>query len=222
VGYVEALAHLDYVLDGEACEEETPAGVRDKGRGGWTLGRWMEHANAKSAKLEQAEVAALRFYTLPAFRHINEPMRDQLRTTPHPLPVTTSFVVQGLKKLRAIDASSDAARQEMVLFRGLKNVEVSDEFHTKGGTELAPMSTTSDPGVAVHYSTNSSGQSLLFRIITKNKLQRGADLEWLSAFPNESEVLFPPLTFMQPTGRSQVLDIEGQTLTVVEVEDTTV
>jgi len=45
---------------------------------------------------------------------------------------------------------------------------------------------------------------------------RGADISWLSAFPGEKEVLFPPLTYLKPTGRAEVV---GQ-CTVVEVTPT--
>jgi hypothetical protein len=41
------------------------------------------------------------------------------------------------------------------------------------------------------------------------------------SFPKESEVLFAPLTFLQPTGRSQVLKLGGITVTIVEVTPTT-
>ena len=34
-------------------------------------------------------------------------------------------------------------------------------------------------------------------------MHRGAPLQWLSAFPAEAELLFPPLTFLKPTGRTQ-------------------
>ena len=70
------------------------------------------------------------------------------------------------------------------------------------GTELAPMSTTSSLRTAVDYSM--SKRSLIFCIRTKNKLERGVNLEWISAFSRESETLFPPLTYLQPTGRTQV------------------
>ena len=43
-----------------------------------------------------------------------------------------------------------------------------------------------------------------------------ADISWLSAFPGEKEVLFPPLTYLKPTGRAEVV---GQ-CTVVEVTPT--
>eukprot|EP00961_Rhodomonas_salina_P207719 2803540-Rhodomonas_salina.1 len=138
----------------------------------------------------------------------------------HPLPVTTELLVRGLKKLRKIDAGAAAATQTAVLFRGMKNVRVTDAFEERGGTELAPMSTSSDIGVAAHYA-RCRGRSLLFRIVTRNKLQRGAELQWLSGFPGEAEVLFAPLTYMQPTGRSQTISVAGCTFAVVEVETTT-
>ena len=43
---------------------------------------------------------------------------------------------------------------------------------------------------------------------------------YISLFPNESEVLFPPLTYMQPTGKTQVVDIDGFHFTIVEVRTT--
>ncbi len=80
------------------------------------------------------------------------------------------------------------------------------------------MSTTTDIETAVSYSI--SKESLIFKIVTKNKLQRGADLEWLSAFPTEKEILFPPLTYLQPTGRTQVIELNNCRVTVVEVSPT--
>ena len=73
------------------------------------------------------EVAALRLYTLPFFRYINKPLRDQLRdqeTKPHSLPVTASLIVSGLKKLRVVGAESDAAVQSRVFWRGMRNLQV--------------------------------------------------------------------------------------------------
>ena len=84
--------------------------------------------------------------------------------------------------------------------------------------QLAPMSTTTDIATAVSYSL--SNESLIFKIVTRNKLQRGADLQWLSAFPNEAEVLYPPLTYLQPTGRTQVITLNACHFTVVEVTPT--
>jgi hypothetical protein len=89
------------------------------------------------------------------------------------------------------------------------------------------MSTTTDIATAVAYCI--SKESLIFKIITDSSLQRGAELEWLSAFPAEKEILFPPLTYLQPTGKTQVIEIKGSdvpgldteascSLTIVEVK----
>ena len=59
---------------------------------------------------------------------------------------------------------------------------------------------------------------LLFKIKTKSFMQRGADLQYLSAFPAEKELLYPPLTFLQPTGWSMEHSVGGVKFTVIEVE----
>ena len=84
-----------------------------------------------------------------------------------------------------------------------------------GGTELAPMSTTPSLEVAVRYGLSAS--TLLFRLSTESFMDRGADLTYLSAFPDEVETLYSPLCFMQPTGKRQTLVINGVEFTVVEV-----
>ena len=97
----------------------------------------------------------------------------------------------GIKKLRAVYVikAKDEATKTVRLWRGMRNLDVGDKFianHT-GGTEVAPMSTTTDMRVAVHYGL--SAGSLLFLLKVDNFLQYGAELQWLSAFPGEAEVL---------------------------------
>ena len=60
------------------------------------------------------------------------------------------------------------------------------------------MSTTKDLETAVKYSI--SKDSVLLKIRTQSYMQRGAFIKWLSAFPQEEECLFGPLT---------ALDVEG-------------
>ena len=42
--------------------------------------------------------------------------------------------------------------------------------------------------------------------------------QWLSAFPAEAEIVYPPLCYLQPTGREQKIKLGQTSLTVVEVE----
>ena len=63
-----------------------------------------------------------------------------------------------------------------------------------------------------------SESSLLFKIKTKSFMQRGADLQYLSAFPAEKELLYPPLTFLKPTGWKMGHAAGGVKYQVIEVE----
>ena len=78
------------------------------------------------------------------------------------------------------------------------------------------MSTTRDLAVALQYGACKNG-SVLFRIEVPDALGQGADLRWVSAFPSDAEVLYPPLTFLRPTGRVQDVAQSQTMLTVVEV-----
>jgi hypothetical protein len=42
----------------------------------------------------------------------------------------------------------------------------------------------------------------------------GADIQWLSMYPEEAEVLFPPLTYLLPVGEPVVED--GYTVITVQ------
>ena len=60
------------------------------------------------------------------------------------------------------------------------------------------MSTTRSLQVALAYSASEC--SVLLKLVTTSFRERGADLAWVSAFPGEAEVLYPPLTYLSPTG----------------------
>jgi hypothetical protein len=81
----------------------------------------------------------------------------------------------------------------------------AEKFMLEGGTEMAFMSTTTALEVAVRYSL--SQQALLFKIVAPNFLAAGADVQWLSAFPQEKEILYPPLTYLKPTGRVEEVSV---------------
>ena len=101
----------------------------------------------------------------------------------------------------------------------MKNVSMPEEFLKKGGTELAPMSTTSNLAVAMEYSA--SPKAVLLRLRTEDFMTRGPDISILSAFPGEDEYLFPPLTYLSPTGETEKLEVDDATYHVVDVEPTT-
>ena len=80
------------------------------------------------------------------------------------------------------------------VYRGVKEdtMQLPDDFldappgKFAGGTELAFMSTTTDPEVAVTYSGKGPGSIF---IMDFDGASRGASLQFLSQFPHEAELL---------------------------------
>ena len=215
-------ADLHYIMHEAAVEKKEWNGIRDHGRAGRRLKDFMALKQAVEAQLTEAELVALRFYTSHSFNALNIAMRDSGRQGPHPLPGIMMNLQRGLKKLRALGSDDASSKQTVVLWRGMSYMQLTQQFNAEGGTELAPMSTTTDVSVAIHYAVKKDTRSaLLFRFVTRNNLERGADVQWLSMFPGESETLFPPLTFLQRT-RSEPQQVEhnGVTVTIVELSTT--
>lgn len=142
------------------------------------------------------------------------------------------LIWDALRKLRAVEAkegggngsdtspmavSASTHMQSIILYRGMKDVSVPADFTQQGGTELAPMSTTSNLAVAMRYS-RSQRHAVLMRLETDSFINRGPDISFLSAFPAESEFLFPPLTYLQPTGRTHDVQVDGTTFEVIDVK----
>jgi len=160
---------------------------------------FANHPTAKLVGLRREQVLALRLYTTIAFKSINIPLRDQSRETEgraHPLPVTVTQIEKAVLQLRKVEGNASTAHDSVDLYRGLAGRSISSEFLARGGTELAPMSTTRNLKVALQYAA--SEHAVIVRIRTRGLAFRGADIAFLSCFPAESEVLFPPLTYLGP------------------------
>eukprot|EP00667_Euglena_gracilis_P002377 EG_transcript_2377 len=213
----EVIRNMQYVLY-EAAKEGTTLGnngvagvMRDRGHDKWTLSHFMEQEPAIVGQLTRAEVAALRLYTMSTFRVINGPLRANFM--PHPLAATTLFISNALKKLRAcyMDVKNF---QTKYLWRGMRDRTVSEDFMLKGGSELACMSTSSDLSVVASYAR--SKMPLLFRLKVDSPMELGADLRWLSAFPDEAEVLYPPLTFAKALFKQTIKGLQGGVVVTIK------
>jgi len=78
----------------------------------------------------------------------------------------------------------------------------------QGGLELAFMSTTTAKKEAMAYARRAPGM-ILFEI-QQGFVARGASISWLSQYPDEEEILFPPLTALEVCGTK----VEGAVLIV--------
>ena len=173
---------------------------------------------AQTAGLNEVHVLVLRFYTTEGFRTINDGLRalarDQ-RGDPHPLPACVGFMIEAIQRLRSVTATSPEAMDTVDVWRGMRNAMLSDDFSVEGGTELAPVSTTADLSTAVQYGASTS--STFMKIVSDSFMNRGAELTFLSTFPGEREHLYPPFTFLKPTGRRETVTLGQLTFNIVEM-----
>jgi len=58
----------------------------------------------------------------------------------------------------------------------------------------------------------------VLRIHTRNFLDRGADISFLSCFPGEQESLYPPLTYVKPREQQGSMQIDSMQFRVLDVE----
>jgi hypothetical protein len=194
-------ARFAYVARERAVKVKQKNGkVRDGGHDGWTLDQFHRHPNAKLCGLTKAHVLALRLYTSNSYWRFNQPLRD--RQQPHPFPVTTWYIYEGLKLLRDMnEKDSHNKHDEKVYWRGLADVALPDSSKCEG-CELACMSTSHDENEARKFAKGDTC-ALLLKLKGDGWMNWGVDLSWLSMYPGEKESLFPPLTllrFEQATG----------------------
>ena len=218
-GTAEDKECLHYCLHEAAgsSDREFQNGRRDVGRNGEKFDHFVKHELSQKSGLEPAHVLALRLYSTAIYKSINGPLRDTTRQGAHPLAVTVAFVDEAVRRLRSVGARERTSTiSEQILWRGMRNAAVPEDFMQQGGTELAPMSTTADLAVAMEYSA--SKNPVLLRLATTSFMDRGADISFLSAFPSEKEVLYPPLTFLAPTGNVSTTTIGDATVKVIEVK----
>jgi hypothetical protein len=216
-GDVEDVANMRYILDEAAHEVEERVSygltMKDKGHNNMRLNDFLKLREAKTAKLEATHIAALRLYSSQSYKCINDPLRRGDK--PHPFAATTYFLSEGLKKLRSINATATKVQQHKEFWRGMKDLELNDKFKRQGGTELGCMSTSTSKEIVAGYAN--SAQPLVFRVKSSGFMSCGADISWLSVYPNEAEVLYPPLTYLKYLRTTPIKNSGGF---VIDVEPT--
>jgi hypothetical protein len=211
----------DYIMYHAASEQECiPQGTRDKGRGPVTLKDFVHFQEARMAHLSLAHVLALRLYTSPVFSSLNIPLQTYKcdaegkvlwppeMQSPHNFPITVIYIQEAILRLRAVEICSGTEGQSLIMWRGNRDLIVSDDCLSRGGVETSITSTTLELETAVQHSF--SERPVIFKIMTRSYKERGAFLEWVSVFPDERECCFAPLTFFSPTGRHQVVKVHDR------------
>ena len=166
-------------------------------------------------KLSMQEFQAARLYTGPMYMKYNAVLRGLGEKG---LPkIKKKVLFEEMKKLcgdsryvttlhcisSAIVKLSRLAKPQTV-YRGLAGRVLPSEFwlgQGHGGVEFAFMSTTADREVAMEYAkaTEKEAASCVMEV-KMGMIDRGADLSWLSQYPHEREITFPPYTGLEVLG----------------------
>ena len=211
-----AAIEREFMHGGSAEDRSNYFRVRDGTYGdGKTLGALMGHESTKVAQLQLHHVLALRLYTTSSYARINSPMRTQPPTRPNPFAATAYFVSEAIKKLRVVEASSPSGMKPRTLWRGVQGMSLTEDFMASGGTEFACLSTSACSDVAVLFAKTGRNPTI-FKFETKNCIERGADVAYLSVYQGEAEVLYPPLTFLHFKGVKEEV-VAGTKMLVVKV-----
>jgi hypothetical protein len=166
-------------------------------------------------KLSMQEFQAARLYTGPMYMKYNAVLRglgeqglpkikkkvlfeDMKRLCGDSRYVTTLHCISS-----AIVKLSRLAKPKTV-YRGLAGRVLPSEFwlgQGHGGVEFAFMSTTADREVAMTYAKAKEREAASCVMEVKmGMIDRGADLSWLSQYPDEKEITFPPYTGLEVLG----------------------
>lgn len=155
--------------------------------------------------LSTPEFSSLRLYTGPIFRKYNAVLRaasgvkfleNQFKEL-----CMGNFYATTLHVLTAAILKLGKITPADLVYRAPGGALPNSFWHkqmpecVQGGIELAFMSTTTAKEEAMAYARRAPGM-ILFEVV-QGFVARGASISWLSQYPNEEEILFPPLTALE-------------------------
>eukprot|EP00906_Rhabdomonas_costata_P032492 RCo045767 len=224
----DLLPHWEYVTrpvpespDARKWHDE----VRDSGHEGWRLEDFMARPQARAAGLAKVHVAALRLYTGPGYTYINGALRELNGA----FPVTVRMCMTAITMLATAAAEATEPPPPKLFMRGLKGAidqhfvdayraldkppagDALQYLVSLALCDLALVSTTTDARVAAE-----AFEGNLIFVITPmpptytdglefSCLPCGAEVGWLSQYPQEAEWMFPCGTTLYPVPRSERL-----------------
>ena len=210
-----------------AAEAAESGLVRDVGHEGWTLDLFVQRANdvvrasaaargvpaheIEAMLLLHEEVTAIRLYTGPAYQPLNEFLREVSKLGPQwrrqlasshqfSYASTVLHLSDGLRKL------ARAQENFGTVYRGVRGelpeaFWLRDAFGMVTATDFGFMSTSLDRLVSEGFLGGAGARNVLWKIEcspeTDDGFHSAADVSALSQFPQEREMLFPPLTMPQ-------------------------
>ena len=201
--------------DGAACTctfaSLVAAVVREGAATEQELEAIMAHFHTRFAgmPISEPEVIASRLYTGPPFVKMNGPLREASGA----FPKEWTEHLKGNKYTNTVYACNSMLIKfsqisrippRRVVYRGISGVKLPAKFLVvaegggRGGVDFGFLSTSTSKEVAVAY-LGDKEVPVLFQIEVGD-IDRGAALSFLSQYPMEDEILFPPLSYMEVVG----------------------
>jgi len=191
------------------------AGAKVPGRELRPVAYYEACEQAQRAKLTRGEIVALRLFTGPMYERYNRVLRatlDEEQRGAEPrvaLDVSNTYgttiglIISGIIKLSRFASARRGADGTVVAFKGLAGVALPPAFFARdaqgfcGVVEAAFLSLTDDEQVALDYARLGEGtEATIFELeLAKDSL--GAEIAWLSQWPQEHERLLPPWTHLE-------------------------
>jgi hypothetical protein len=176
----------------------------------------------RELQIEDGELIALRLYTGPCFMIYNTVLRALGNPdAPGVVPaydgnfsgqdvrgryVTTLHALNhGCIKFARLSVAKEVHRG----FAGMKlpeSFEFPDENNVRGGGEFGFMSTTADRDVALGYTAGHAGEARTLLTAKMNLASRAAFIAYLSQYPAEKELLWPPMCGIEVTAEPVTID----------------
>ena len=161
----------------------------------------------EAIKLTPAEIIALRLYTGPCYILYNKVLRAKGEgSCAGKFTTTIHLINSGILKL--------ARLQELkIVYRGIGGRILPDifrfpsKFGGKGGVEYGFMSCSLERHIALGYASGDGGNMRGTLLELRMGLfHKGCQLDWLSQYPHEKEILFAPLTGIEVASEMRVSD----------------
>ena len=199
----------------EGGQPTCAAGAKVPGRELRPVAYYEACEQAQRAKLTRGEIVALRLFTGPMYERYNRVLRatlDEEQRGAEPrvaLDVSNTYgttiglIISGIIKLSRFASARRGADGTVVAFKGLAGVALPPAFFARdaqgfcGVVEAAFLSLTDDEQVALDYARLGEGtEATIFELeLAKDSL--GAEIAWLSQWPQEHERLLPPWTHLE-------------------------
>ena len=201
----------DIVLRGEQSDLVTECVLTQSRKKGRDIRHDLDHYVTISQQLygtfllTKAEVAGLRLWTGPMFVRYAELLRKRNDTTRRKYVTTLHAINSGITKLSRLWKLPKNRK----VYRGYNNISLPENFTKKdvsrccGGVEPCVLATTEEWDTALFYSEKSQkhdNYATSVRVIFEievSQVDRGADISWLSQYPDEKEVLFNALSNLE-------------------------